>query len=64
RWRYIRYEDGSEELYDRGRDPLEWTNLAARKELEGEKRRLAGWLPEVNAEPTPRQDTGGGIWDD
>lgn len=27
--RYIRYEDGSEELYDHTRDPNEWTNLAA-----------------------------------
>lgn len=64
RWRYIRYADGSEELYDRDKDPLEWTNLAARKELEGEKRRLAQWLPKVNAEPTPRQETGAGIWDE
>ena len=29
RWRYIRYEDGSEELYDHDKDPWEWTNLAA-----------------------------------
>ena len=28
RWRYIRYEDGSEELYDHWSDPNEWTNLA------------------------------------
>ncbi|MFM7834555.1 MAG: sulfatase/phosphatase domain-containing protein, partial [Planctomycetaceae bacterium] len=28
RWRYIRYADGSEELYDHQTDPLEWTNLA------------------------------------
>jgi len=27
-WRYIRYEDGSEELYDHRVDPDEWTNLA------------------------------------
>ena len=26
--RYIRYEDGSEELYDHENDPHEWTNLA------------------------------------
>jgi arylsulfatase A-like enzyme len=64
RWRYIRYADGSEELYDRNKDPLEWTNLAARKDLEGEKRRLARSLPTVNAEPTPREKTGPGIWDD
>jgi len=28
RYRYIRYEDGSEELYDHQTDPHEWTNLA------------------------------------
>ena len=28
RWRYIRYEDGSEELYDHSVDPNEWDNLA------------------------------------
>ena len=30
--RYIRYEDGSEELYDHESDPHEWTNLANSKE--------------------------------
>lgn len=29
-WRYIRYSDGSEELYHRKNDPHEWINLAAR----------------------------------
>jgi arylsulfatase A-like enzyme len=28
RWRYIRYRDGSEELYDHEKDPWEWKNLA------------------------------------
>lgn len=28
RFQYIRYEDGSEELYDIDADPYEWTNLA------------------------------------
>ena len=27
-WRYIRYRDGSEELYDHRNDPHEWHNLA------------------------------------
>lgn len=27
-WRYTRYADGGEELYDRASDPHEWTNLA------------------------------------
>ena len=30
RWRYIRYADGSEELYDHSNDPWEWTNLAGK----------------------------------
>jgi iduronate 2-sulfatase len=29
RFRYIRYADGSEELYDHLKDPKEWVNLAA-----------------------------------
>ena len=28
RWRYIRYNNGAEELYDHDADPYEWTNLA------------------------------------
>lgn len=28
-WRYTRYRDGGEELYDHLSDPYEWTNLAA-----------------------------------
>jgi arylsulfatase A-like enzyme len=31
-WRYIRYADGSEELYDHRTDPHEWNNLAASEE--------------------------------
>lgn len=30
RWRYIRYYDGSEELYDRNADPNEWNNQAGK----------------------------------
>ncbi|MFN3168405.1 MAG: sulfatase [Phycisphaeraceae bacterium] len=35
RYRYIRYADGSEELYDHDRDPNEWENLAGRPEYVG-----------------------------
>ena len=31
RYRYLRYEDGSEELYDHQKDPHEWTNLIGNK---------------------------------
>ena len=32
RWRYIRYNNGMEELYDHDQDPYEWTNLAGKPE--------------------------------
>jgi arylsulfatase A-like enzyme len=46
RWRYIRYSDGSEELYDHQNDPNEWTNLATKPEHEAEKTRLAAFFPQ------------------
>jgi len=49
RWRYIRYADGGEELYDRKSDPHEWTNLADRAETAEVKARLARWLPTTDA---------------
>ncbi len=56
RWRYIRYRDGTEELYDEANDPHEWTNLAARPELAGVKLGLARWLPVENHPPSaPRK---------
>ena len=45
RWRYIRYADGSEELYDHDSDPMEWENLAGREAYGAVKERLAGWIP-------------------
>ena len=48
RWRYIQYEDGSEELYDHSVDDLEWTNLAADPAYEDVKRELREWLPKTN----------------
>ncbi|MFK7851371.1 MAG: sulfatase [Akkermansiaceae bacterium] len=43
RYRYIRYADGSEELYDHSSDPHEWTNLASDASLKDviEKHRTA-----------------------
>jgi arylsulfatase A-like enzyme len=49
RWRYIRYADGSEELYDHDADPLEWKNLAGDGRYAAVKKKLAAWLPRVNA---------------
>lgn len=45
RWRYIRYADGGEELYDHDADPNEWYNLAGGSKYSGVKRKLAGWIP-------------------
>jgi choline-sulfatase len=53
RFRYIRYADGSEELYDLQADPNEWVNLASDPHWNETKRALAEWLPEVNAPPLP-----------
>jgi arylsulfatase A-like enzyme len=49
RWRYIRYKDGSEELYDHSVDKLEWTNLAADPAYADIKRDLGAWLQKTNA---------------
>lgn len=49
RWRYIRYFDGFEELYDHASDPDEFTNLAQHAAFEKEKTRLRGWLERVRA---------------
>lgn len=53
RWRYIRYANGSEELYDMNHDPNEWTNLALMPEHATTKSELARWLPTTNAPPAP-----------
>lgn len=50
RWRYIRYADGSEELYDSIADPNEWTNLAEKHP--DVRKQLAKWMP-MSAAPLP-----------
>lgn len=71
RWRYIRYADGSEELYDMQADPNEWTNLAADEKHAEAKAELARWLPKVDLPPAPgsahriltyNQKTGEVVW--
>ena len=51
RWRYIRYRDGGQELYDHERDPNEWTNLAFIPKYSPQKTKLSKWLPSTNGEP-------------
>lgn len=49
-WRYIRYADGTEELYDHSKDPYEWTNLAGEVGVSDLKAKLAAALPAADAE--------------
>lgn len=51
RYRYIRYANGEEELYDHDTDPNEWTNLAHRRDHADIKRALRDALPQEDAEP-------------
>lgn len=53
RWRYIRYADGSAELYDMAADVREWDNLAGELKLSDVKRELVAWLPRTSAPPAP-----------
>jgi len=52
-WRYIRYADGSEELYDHRVDSNEWNNLAGDEQFSETIERLRDYLPEQNSEPQP-----------
>ena len=58
RWRYIRYADGTEELYDTVNDPNEWTNLAKVTQSNPRSRELESviashrrWLPQIDLPP-------------
>ncbi|MBI1372321.1 MAG: sulfatase-like hydrolase/transferase [Phycisphaera sp.] len=53
RWRYIRYHDGTQELYDHDSDPNEWHNLAGEAKYADVIKDLAQYLPRVNAEAVP-----------
>ncbi len=50
RYRYTRYSDGFEELYDHENDPNEWYNLATDPSLTAIKERLAPFFPTTNVE--------------
>ena len=54
RWRYIRYSDGTEELYDHSNDALEWNNLADDPGYNDIKKELAKFLPKTNAPDADR----------
>ena len=48
KFRYTRYEDGSEELYDHEYDPNEWINIAKETKAESVRGELGALLPKVN----------------
>ncbi|MBN2294052.1 MAG: sulfatase [Pirellulales bacterium] len=52
KWRYIQYADGSEELYDHDKDPMEWKNLARDDKYDDVKKKMRKWLPKENTKPS------------
>jgi len=54
RYRYIRYSDGTEELYDHDNDALEWDNLANDPKYADVKKQFAKWLPTTNVPDVPK----------
>ena len=53
RYRYIRYADGTEELYDHMRDPQEWTNISGVESSRPVIAELARWIPKYFAPNAP-----------
>ncbi len=51
RWRYLVYNDGSEELYDHDKDPMEWYNLAGNEEYASIQASLKKFVPEHRVPP-------------
>jgi len=58
-WRYIRYANGEEELYDEVKDPNEYVNLAGKPEFAARKTELAKFLPKSDAPDTEPPSSGG-----
>ena len=48
-FRYIRYEDGSEEFYDHRTDKNEWKNLAGNAQYQTTKEALKDYFPQLNS---------------
>jgi arylsulfatase A-like enzyme len=47
RWRYIRYNNGREELYDHENDPYEWYNLSDKEAYKEELEKLRGIVLDI-----------------
>lgn len=52
-WKYIKYRDGTEELYNIKKDPAEWENLAGHPEYDRMKDSLKRYLPASDKLPMP-----------
>ena len=50
-WRYIHYDDDSEELYNVRKDPNEWNNLASKQSMDRVKEKLRKSVPKTFAPP-------------
>ena len=53
RYRYIRYSDGTEEIYDYATDPYEWINRSSDPSVESIRERLARYIPTEFAKAAP-----------
>ena len=62
RYRFIRYVDGSEELYDHQKDPHEWTNLAKDPEIKETLEKYRAQLPKEFAAVLGAGSTGHKSW--
>ncbi len=58
-WRYIQYDDGSQELYDHRKDSHEWKNLASDPQYADVIADHVKWLPKVNAPADPASSGSG-----
>lgn len=67
-WRYIRYHTGDEELYSKGDDPHEWTNLATNPEysatLASFRKQLGARLATASSVNTELPKDAGEDWKD
>jgi hypothetical protein len=67
-WRYIRYENGKEELYRVVDDPREWSNLAANPEhaaqLEAFRTQLRAMMPKPDPTAKPAAEMSAAEWKD
>ncbi|TWT92348.1 sulfatase [Stieleria varia] len=52
-YRYIRYDNGDEELYDEVADPYEWKNLAGDAKYAEVISELKSWMPQKETPPHP-----------